>query len=97
MDKKLENEIRQKIREIADWPKHGISFKDITPLLEDKLLFAKVIDELARPYLKKKIDKVVGIDARGFLLASVLAYKLKAGIAIIRKKGKLPSNARLTT
>ncbi len=91
MDKKLENEIRQKIREIADWPKHGISFKDITPLLEDKLLFAKVIDELARPYLKKKIDKVVGIDARGFLLASVLAYKLKAGIAIIRKKGKLPS------
>ena len=90
MDKKLENEIRQKIREIADWPKHGISFKDITPLLEDKLLFAKVIDELARPYLKKKIDKVVGIDARGFLLASVLAYKLKAGIAIIRKKGKLP-------
>ena len=91
MDKKLENRIKQKIREIADWPKQGVSFKDITPLLEDKLLFLKVIDELAKPYLKVKIDKIVGIDARGFLLASALAYKLKTGVAVIRKKGKLPA------
>ena len=91
MNKRLENRIKQKIREVADWPKHGVSFKDITPLLEDKVLFSKVIDELAQPYLKAKIDKIVGIDARGFLLASALAYKLKTGIAIIRKNGKLPS------
>ncbi|KKS17939.1 MAG: Purine nucleoside phosphorylase [Parcubacteria group bacterium GW2011_GWC1_41_7] len=91
MDAKLEKRIREKIREIPNWPKHGVSFKDITPLLEDKLLFSKVIDELAKPYLKTKIDKIVGIDARGFLLASALAYKLKTGVAIIRKKGKLPA------
>ncbi len=90
MDKKLENNIKQKIREVANWPKPGVSFKDITPLLKDKFLFSKVIDKLAQPYLKEKIDKIIGIDARGFLLASALAYKLKAGIAIVRKKGKLP-------
>lgn len=83
--------IKEKIREIPDWPKPGINFKDITPLLEDKKLFSKTIDELARPYLNQKIDKIVGIDARGFLLASALAYKLKTGIAIVRKKGKLPA------
>jgi 5'-methylthioadenosine phosphorylase len=83
--------IRIKIREIPDWPKPGISFKDITPLLEDKKLFSKTIDELAKPYLNQKIDKIVGIDARGFLLASAMAYKLKTGVAIVRKQGKLPS------
>ncbi len=87
----IKNLIKSKIREIPDWPKAGISFKDITPLLEDKNVFSKMIDELARPYKNRKIDKIVGIDARGFLLASALAYKLKTGIAIIRKKGKLPS------
>ena len=87
----IKNLIKKKIREIPNWPKPGISFKDITPLLEDKELFSKMIDELAKPYLNQKIDKIVGIDARGFLLASALAYKLKTGIAIIRKKGKLPS------
>ena len=87
----IKNAIKTKIREIKDWPKPGISFKDITPLLEDKELFSKMIDELAKPYAGKGVEKVVGIDARGFLLASALAYKLKAGIAVIRKKGKLPS------
>ena len=87
----VKNLIKKKIREIPNWPKPGISFKDITPLLEDKEVFSKMIDELAKPYLNQKIDKIVGIDARGFLLASALAYKLKTGIAIIRKKGKLPS------
>lgn len=91
MDRKLENNIKQKIREVADWPKLGIGFKDITPLLQDKFLFSKVIDELAKPYLRAKIDKIAGIDARGFLLAAALGYKLKTGVAIIRKKGKLPS------
>jgi len=83
--------IKSKIREIPDWPKKGVNFKDITPLLGDKDAFRKTIDLLATPYLGKKVDKVVGIDARGFILAAALAYKLKAGLAIVRKKGKLPA------
>ncbi len=83
--------IRSKIREIPDWPKRGVSFKDITPLLQDRELFYKTIDLLASPYLKNKIDKVIGIDARGFILAAAVAYKLKTGLAIVRKKGKLPA------
>jgi adenine phosphoribosyltransferase len=83
-------DIKQHIREIQDWPKSGINFKDITTLLEDKDIFKYVIDKLCEPYQNEKIDKVVGIDARGFLLASAMAYKLGAGISIVRKKGKLP-------
>lgn len=83
--------IKSKIREIPNWPKRGVNFKDITPLLQDKNTFRKIIDLLAAPYLGKKIDKVVGIDARGFILAAALAYKLKTGLAIVRKKGKLPA------
>jgi len=88
---KVEQKLKSIIREIPDWPKKGISFKDITPLLHDKDIFRKIIDLLAAPYLGKKIDKVVGIDARGFILAAALAYKLKTGLAIVRKKGKLPA------
>lgn len=84
-------DLKSKIREIPDWPKAGINFKDITTLLEDKEAFKQAIDELAAPYQNQKIDKVVGIDARGFLLAAPVAYKLGAGLAIARKKGKLPS------
>jgi len=87
---KIEKLIKSKIREIPNWPKKGVNFKDICPLLEDYQSFKKVIDFLAQPYLEKKIDKVVGIDARGFIIAAPLAYKLGAGMAIIRKKGKLP-------
>ncbi len=83
--------IKLKIREIPDWPKKGVNFKDITPLIQDRKIFRKTIDELARPYLSKNIDKIVGIDARGFIMAAALAYKLKTGMAIVRKKGKLPS------
>ena len=88
---KIEKLIKLKIREIPDWPKRGVNFKDITPLLQDKNTFRKIIDLLATPYLGKKIDKVVGIDARGFILAAALSYKLKTGLAIVRKKGKLPA------
>lgn len=87
----MENLIKAKIREIVDWPKKGVNFKDITPLLEDKEMFSKTIDHIAGPYLGKKIDKVVGIDARGFIFASALAYKLNCGLVIVRKKGKLPA------
>jgi adenine phosphoribosyltransferase len=83
--------LKAKIREIPDWPKKGVNFKDITTLLEDGAAFRQAVDEMAAPYLGQKIDKVVGIDARGFLLAAPIAYKLGAGLAIVRKKGKLPS------
>lgn len=82
--------LKLKIRSIPDWPRKGVIFRDITPVLEDKRLFRFLIEELAKFCQKKKIDKIVGIDARGFILASALAYKLKTGLVIVRKKGKLP-------
>lgn len=82
--------LQSKIREIPDFPKRGVSFKDITPLLEDAKYFKELIDILFKKYKDKKIKKIVAIDARGFLIASALAYKLKTGIVIVRKKGKLP-------
>lgn len=82
--------MKEKIRSIPDWPKKGIVFRDITPVLEDKKLFQYLISKMAGFCSDKKIGKIVGIDARGFLLASALAYKLKTGLAIVRKKGKLP-------
>lgn len=86
----IEKIIKLNVREIPDWPEKGVSFKDITPLLCNKKTFARLIDALAVPYIGKKIDKVIGIDARGFIFAAALAYKLKTGLAIVRKKGKLP-------
>ncbi|OGZ41018.1 MAG: hypothetical protein A3I20_00965 [Candidatus Portnoybacteria bacterium RIFCSPLOWO2_02_FULL_40_15] len=82
--------LQSKIREIPDFPKKGVSFKDITPLLENAKYFRYLIDILFKKYKDKKIKKIVAIDARGFLIASALAYKLKTGIVIVRKKGKLP-------
>ena len=82
--------LQSKIREIPDFPKKGVSFKDITPLLEDAKYFRYLIDILFKKYKDKKIKKIVAIDARGFLIASALAYKLKTGLVIVRKKGKLP-------
>ena len=84
------NSLKEKIRSIPDWPQKGVIFRDITPCLEDKKLFHFLIEELARPYKSEKIDKIIGIDARGFILAAALAYKLKTGLVIVRKKGKLP-------
>jgi len=82
--------LKRKIRSIPNWPKKGVIFRDITPLLQDKKYFKQAIDDLTRLFKGQKIDKIVGIDARGFLLAAAMAYKLGTGIAIIRKKGKLP-------
>lgn len=78
------------IREIPDWPIPGVNFKDISTIIENPASLNYVIDKLLEPYLGQKIDKVVGIDARGFLLCSAMAYKLNAGCVMIRKKGKLP-------
>lgn len=83
-------DIKKYIRDIPDFPKPGIIFKDITPLLKDKAAFKTAIDLLASAFKGKRIDYVVCIEARGFLLGSALAIKLGAGIIPIRKKGKLP-------
>jgi adenine phosphoribosyltransferase len=82
--------IRQAIREIPDFPKPGIVFKDITPLLANGPLFAKTIDLLAERYNGQKIDTVLGIESRGFIIGAALAYKLGAGFSVVRKPGKLP-------
>jgi adenine phosphoribosyltransferase len=82
--------IKNAIRDIPDFPKKGILFKDITPLLQDGALFQQTIDALADQYIGKKIDVVVGVESRGFIFASALAYKLGAGVVIVRKPGKLP-------
>jgi 5'-methylthioadenosine phosphorylase len=83
-------DLDSKIRKIPNWPKPGILFYDVTTLFEDAPTFRYIVDKLCEPYLYQKVDKVVGIDARGFLLASTMAYKLNCGISIVRKKGKLP-------
>ena len=84
------DQIRAKIRDIPDFPKKGIVFKDITPVLEDPKLFHRVIDIFAEKYNGEKIDKVVGIESRGFILGAPLAYQLNAGFVVVRKTGKLP-------
>jgi len=83
-------DLKQYIREIPNWPIKGVRFYDFTTLLQDKDGLKYVVDELCRPYKGKKIDKIVAIDARGFLLATPIAYKLGAGVCLVRKKGKLP-------
>jgi len=83
-------ELEAYIRDVPDFPKPGIIFKDITPLLNDKQAFKRVIDLLAERYKDKGIQKVVGVDARGFIFASALAYAIGAGMVPVRKKNKLP-------
>jgi len=83
-------DISAKVRNIPDFPKPGIQFKDITPVLADARLFAGAIDLLIARHAPGSIDSVVGIDARGFIFAGAAALKLQAGFVPIRKKGKLP-------
>src|SRR5271165_6355324 len=83
-------EIEKAIRNVADFPKPGIQFKDITPLLADARLFAGSIDLLTANFEPGMVDAVVGIDARGFIFAAAAALKLHAGFVPVRKKGKLP-------
>jgi adenine phosphoribosyltransferase len=82
--------IRQAIRDIRDFPKPGIVFKDITPLLANGPLFATTIDLIAERYKGQKIDTVLGIESRGFIIGAALAYRLGAGFSVVRKPGKLP-------
>jgi adenine phosphoribosyltransferase len=84
------SEIERAIRNIPDFPKAGIQFKDITPLLADARLFSGSIDLMTRNFKPGMVDAVVGIDARGFIFAAAAATKLRAGFVPVRKKGKLP-------
>jgi len=83
-------DLKKKIRNIPDFPQKGIIFRDIAPLLEDGRAFKFAIDQLVEKVKNKKVEKVVGVDARGFILAGVLAERLGAGMVMVRKKGKLP-------
>lgn len=82
--------IRQHIRDIIDFPKKGVVFKDITPLFLDPMLLQETLDALLAPLKGQKIDKVVGVEARGFLFGILLAKELNAGFVPMRKPGKLP-------
>ena len=86
----LENDLRTAIRSIPDYPKPGIMFRDITTLLGDARAFRRAVDELVQPWAGMKIDKVAGIEARGFILGGAVAHQVSAGFIPIRKKGKLP-------
>jgi adenine phosphoribosyltransferase len=82
--------IRSKIRTIPDYPKKGIMFRDITTLLQDARGFRKTVDELVQAHAGVRIDKVAGIEARGFILGGAVAHQLATGFIPVRKKGKLP-------
>jgi adenine phosphoribosyltransferase len=82
--------LKEYIRDIPDFPKPGVTFKDITPLLADKKAFTYTIDAIAHQFDRDEIDKVLGIEARGFMVASPLAYRFTAGLIPVRKQGKLP-------
>ncbi|MFQ5570142.1 MAG: adenine phosphoribosyltransferase [Rhodothermales bacterium] len=82
--------LEQAIRTIPDFPKPGIQFKDITPILNDPLLLCQAVEALAAPFVNDGITKVIGIEARGFILGSMLARHLGAGFVPVRKRGKLP-------
>ena len=85
-----ENDLRAAIRTIPDYPKPGIMFRDITTLLGNARAFRRAVDELVQPWAGSKIDKVAGIEARGFILGGAVAHQISAGFVPIRKKGKLP-------
>ena len=86
----LEIDLRSSIRSIPDYPKPGIMFRDITTLLGNARAFRRAVDELVQPWAGMKIDKVAGIEARGFILGGAVAHQVSAGFIPIRKKGKLP-------
>jgi adenine phosphoribosyltransferase len=86
----FEHDLKASIRTIPDYPKPGVMFRDITTLLGDARSFRRAVDELVQPWAGGKIDKVAGIEARGFILGGAVAHQASAGFVPIRKKGKLP-------
>jgi adenine phosphoribosyltransferase len=87
-------DLKSTIRTIPDYPKAGIMFRDITTLLADARAFRRAVDELVQPMAGRKIDKVAGIEARGFILGGAVAHQIGAGFIPLRKKGKLPHRTR---
>jgi len=87
----IENELKRTIRSIPDFPRKGILFRDITTLIGDENAFKRAIDALCEHYRDKKVDKVVSIEARGYLFGGALAYLLGCGVVPVRKPGKLPA------
>jgi len=85
------DQLKRLIREVPDFPKKGILFYDITTLLKDKVGLATLIDRLAEHYVDRKVDLILGMEARGFIFAPALAYRLNAGFVPVRKVGKLPA------
>lgn len=85
------DQLKQMIREVPDFPKPGILFYDITTLLKDKIGLAALIDKLSQHYISRNVDLVLGMEARGFIFAPALAYRLNAGFIPVRKPGKLPA------
>ena len=86
----LRETLENSIRNIPDYPKPGIMFRDITTMLGDARAFRRAVDELVHPYAGTKVEKVAGIEARGFILGGAMSHQLSAGFVPIRKKGKLP-------
>src|SRR5882724_6865207 len=86
----VEHDLKESVRSIPDYPKPGIIFRDITTLLGNARAFRRAVDELVQPWAGMKIDKVAGIEARGFILGGAVAHQVSAGFVPIRKKGKLP-------
>ena len=86
----FEHDLKESIRTIPDYPKPGIMFRDITTLLGNARAFRRAVDELVQPWAGMKIDKVAGVEARGFILGGAVAHQVSAGFVPIRKKGKLP-------
>lgn len=87
-------DLKDAIRDIPDFPRQGVLFKDITPLINDRELFRETVDTLARPFADRGVELVVCIEARGFIFGAALAYKLGAGLAPVRKAGKLPHRTK---
>ena len=90
-------DLAQTIRSIPDFPKPGILFRDITTLIKDKQAFQASVERIARKFAKKRIDYVVGVEARGFIFGGALAQKLHLGFIPVRKKGKLPGKTKAIT
>ncbi len=97
MPKIKKSDLKKYIRDIPDFPKPGIMFKDISTLLKDKDALKKGVDMLAKQYKRENIKYIVAVESRGFIFGSILAYKLGAGFIPIRKKGKLPFKTKSVT
>jgi len=90
----MTEDLKKVIRDIPDFPKKGILFKDITTLLKDPYSFQRTVDLLGQRYIGQGIQTIIGVEARGFIVGAALAYKLGAGVILVRKPGKLPHKTR---